>query len=221
MALRLKQQKLQKRLYLHIGTKHLNLIIGDVVNLNDASSEQTIAEELKRSNSNLVVSGKLIITVAHRNDSNRDPRDPTNFSTANSSRLPSATIPSTPTNSGIQLPSNSTPDATTANSTTTGTGTPASRQFSSFEDQLGRLPPGWERRTDNFGRTYYVDHNSRTTTWKRPSNNQSETQRREERETTREAERRHSSTGEHYWWFFFTTSKFNITFFSISCWFRR
>ncbi|OWB70163.1 hypothetical protein B5S33_g4444 [[Candida] boidinii] len=182
------QKKFKKKDQGFLGV--VNIRIGDVVNLNDASSEQTIAEELKRSNSNLVVSGKLIITVAHRNDSNRDPRDPTNFSTANSSRLPSATIPSTPTNSGIQLPSNSTPDATTANSTTTGTGTPASRQFSSFEDQLGRLPPGWERRTDNFGRTYYVDHNSRTTTWKRPSNNQSETQRREERETTREAERR-------------------------------
>ena len=52
-----------------------------------------------------------------------------------------------------------------------------SRQYSSFEDQYGRLPPGWERRTDNFGRTYYVDHNTRTTTWKRPTLNQSEVQR--------------------------------------------
>lgn len=53
----------------------------------------------------------------------------------------------------------------------------SSRQYSSFEDQYGRLPPGWERRTDNFGRTYYVDHNTRTTTWKRPTLNQSEVQR--------------------------------------------
>lgn len=53
----------------------------------------------------------------------------------------------------------------------------ASRQYSSFEDQYGRLPPGWERRTDNFGRTYYVDHNTRTTTWKRPTLDQSEVQR--------------------------------------------
>lgn len=27
----------------------------------------------------------------------------------------------------------------------------------------------WERRVDNRGRVYYVDHNSRTTTWQRPT----------------------------------------------------
>lgn len=32
------------------------------------------------------------------------------------------------------------------------------------------LPPGWEARVDNSsGRTFYVDHNTRTTTWKRPA----------------------------------------------------
>ncbi|XP_028815015.1 NEDD4-like E3 ubiquitin-protein ligase WWP1 [Denticeps clupeoides] len=30
------------------------------------------------------------------------------------------------------------------------------------------LPPGWEQRKDQHGRTYYVDHNTRTTTWERP-----------------------------------------------------
>uniref|UniRef100_A0A803TYV1 HECT-type E3 ubiquitin transferase n=1 Tax=Anolis carolinensis TaxID=28377 RepID=A0A803TYV1_ANOCA len=31
------------------------------------------------------------------------------------------------------------------------------------------LPPGWERRVDDRGRVYYVDHNTRTTTWQRPT----------------------------------------------------
>ena len=31
------------------------------------------------------------------------------------------------------------------------------------------LPPGWEEKTDNLRRTYYVDHNTRTTTWRRPT----------------------------------------------------
>ncbi|XP_006860264.1 PREDICTED: NEDD4-like E3 ubiquitin-protein ligase WWP2 [Chrysochloris asiatica] len=31
------------------------------------------------------------------------------------------------------------------------------------------LPPGWEKRTDPQGRFYYVDHNTRTTTWQRPT----------------------------------------------------
>ncbi|XP_064010620.1 NEDD4-like E3 ubiquitin-protein ligase WWP1 isoform X1 [Pogoniulus pusillus] len=30
------------------------------------------------------------------------------------------------------------------------------------------LPLGWEQRKDPHGRTYYVDHNTRTTTWERP-----------------------------------------------------
>jgi len=30
------------------------------------------------------------------------------------------------------------------------------------------LPPGWEMRFDQYGRRYYVDHNTRSTTWERP-----------------------------------------------------
>lgn len=46
------------------------------------------------------------------------------------------------------------------------------RNFNPHEDQFGPLPPGWERRIDPLGRTYYVDHNTRSTTWNRPSTNQ-------------------------------------------------
>ncbi|XP_053128499.1 E3 ubiquitin-protein ligase NEDD4 isoform X2 [Hemicordylus capensis] len=31
------------------------------------------------------------------------------------------------------------------------------------------LPPGWEVRNDEKGRPYYIDHNSQTTTWKKPA----------------------------------------------------
>uniref|UniRef100_A0AAY4DF38 HECT-type E3 ubiquitin transferase n=1 Tax=Denticeps clupeoides TaxID=299321 RepID=A0AAY4DF38_9TELE len=34
---------------------------------------------------------------------------------------------------------------------------------------LPPLPPGWEEKVDNLGRTYYVNHNNRTTQWKRPN----------------------------------------------------
>ncbi|XP_072471987.1 E3 ubiquitin-protein ligase NEDD4-like isoform X2 [Notamacropus eugenii] len=30
------------------------------------------------------------------------------------------------------------------------------------------LPPGWEEKQDDKGRSYYIDHNSRTTTWMKP-----------------------------------------------------
>ncbi|XP_071766362.1 E3 ubiquitin-protein ligase NEDD4 isoform X1 [Centroberyx gerrardi] len=48
--------------------------------------------------------------------------------------------------------------------------------------QLPALPPGWEERQDNLGRTYYVNHESRTTQWHRPTiqDSEVETQRRQD-----------------------------------------
>ncbi|XP_041430409.1 NEDD4 like E3 ubiquitin protein ligase S homeolog isoform X13 [Xenopus laevis] len=31
------------------------------------------------------------------------------------------------------------------------------------------MPPGWEEKVDNLGRTYYVNHNNKSTQWQRPS----------------------------------------------------
>lgn len=59
----------------------------------------------------------------------------------------------------------------------------AQHNFNPNEDQYGPLPPGWERRIDPLGRTYYVDHNTRTTTWNRPSNSQSANTHTQEGET--------------------------------------
>ncbi|AAW44909.1 hypothetical protein CNBL0210 [Cryptococcus deneoformans B-3501A] len=54
----------------------------------------------------------------------------------------------------------------------TGTSTNVGHEFDSHSDQYGPLPVGWERRIDHLGRQYYVDHNTRTTTWNRPSDNE-------------------------------------------------
>ncbi|XP_051807759.1 NEDD4-like E3 ubiquitin-protein ligase WWP2 isoform X3 [Acanthochromis polyacanthus] len=40
---------------------------------------------------------------------------------------------------------------------------------SSTESATDSLPAGWEKRVDQRGRFYYVDHNTRTTTWQRPT----------------------------------------------------
>ncbi|KAK9879893.1 hypothetical protein WA026_008396 [Henosepilachna vigintioctopunctata] len=37
--------------------------------------------------------------------------------------------------------------------------------------KFGNLPPGWESRKDRYGRIYFVDHNTRRTTWEDPRNN--------------------------------------------------
>ncbi|KAF9227992.1 HECT-domain-containing protein [Gyrodon lividus] len=57
------------------------------------------------------------------------------------------------------------------------------RNFNPNVDQYGALPPGWERRIDPLGRTYYVDHNTRTTTWNRPSPNQAVNNNNQDNET--------------------------------------
>ncbi|XP_028812142.1 E3 ubiquitin-protein ligase NEDD4-like isoform X2 [Denticeps clupeoides] len=49
--------------------------------------------------------------------------------------------------------------------------------------QLPALPPGWEERQDNLGRTYYVNHENRTTQWHRPTvqDSQAEAEQRQHR----------------------------------------
>lgn len=63
------------------------------------------------------------------------------------------------------------PGASSASSTSPGASVQNAqmRNFNPTVDQYGTLPHGWERRIDPLGRTYYVDHNTRTTTWNRPS----------------------------------------------------
>ncbi|CAH6719582.1 E3 ubiquitin-protein ligase Rsp5p [[Candida] jaroonii] len=164
------QKKFKKKDQGFLGV--VNIRIGDVIDLSLPTSEETITRDLKKSNENLAVSGKIIVVISHNSSA------PTNSRTNNSlAPPPSSTL--TNSNSSASL-----------NNSTNGTNGDSNRQYSSFEDQYGRLPPGWERRTDNFGRTYYVDHNSRTTTWQRPNLNQSESERGQQREDTTEAERR-------------------------------
>ena len=67
------------------------------------------------------------------------------------------------------------PTAQAASTGVNASGTGASAGNSNFDphmDHLGSLPEGWERRIDHLGRQYYVDHNTRTTTWNRPSTDQ-------------------------------------------------
>ncbi|XP_035174405.1 NEDD4-like E3 ubiquitin-protein ligase WWP1 isoform X2 [Oxyura jamaicensis] len=53
-----------------------------------------------------------------------------------------------------------------SSSTSSASGEPVRQQPGNVSTEP--LPPGWEQRKDPHGRTYYVDHNTRTTTWERP-----------------------------------------------------
>ena len=117
----------------------------------------------------MVVHGKLILNVSTNVNT---PITGTNAS-ANRASL-TTPVPTDRPSSAISN-TNGTAAASTRESlappqaTTNGAPPRTTTNTSTFEDQQGRLPAGWERRVDNLGRTYYVDHNTRTTTWTRPS----------------------------------------------------
>ena len=83
---------------------------------------------------------------------------------ANGATTPSAVASPSPNANRSSTGANA---ASGAASSSTASGTP--RAAIQMSDDQGPLPPGWEKRTDHLGRTYYVDHNTRTTTWTRPS----------------------------------------------------
>jgi E3 ubiquitin-protein ligase NEDD4 len=106
-----------------------------------------------------------------------DQQQPPQLSTPAGSRPVSTTsLAAVPHISSVVNPATTT-TATLATSTTTPSNPPSGapnsnpqmRNFNPNVDQYGPLPPGWERRIDPLGRTYYVDHNTRSTTWNRPS----------------------------------------------------
>ncbi|OOG01151.1 hypothetical protein ASPCADRAFT_203014 [Aspergillus carbonarius ITEM 5010] len=207
------QKKFKKKDQGFLGV--INVRIGDVIDL-QMGGDEMLTRDLKKSNDNLVVHGKLIINLSTNlsapipNQANGLHRSHAQSSTS-SGLVPQVSSASHPSVS----PSQAEPSATASSaslhpqrvpSTTRPTSTvgpvngapppPANAphgsrtNLSSFEDSQGRLPAGWERREDNLGRTYYVDHNTRTTTWTRPSSNYNEQTQRTQREANMQLERR-------------------------------
>ncbi|KAG0344375.1 hypothetical protein BG004_004534 [Podila humilis] len=138
---------------------------------------------------------------------NRTPSVISAVSSIASSMQRSSLQPSSPMSTS---PSNTNGHAAAASSSTSATPAPApssaaaaaasgttangGRQLTAYEDQHGPLPPNWERRVDQLGRTYYVDHNNRLTTWTRPSMNASTPERAQEVTDQTELERqRHNN----------------------------
>jgi E3 ubiquitin-protein ligase NEDD4 len=174
------QKKFKKKDQGFLGV--INIRIGDVIELANGADDQMLTRDLKKSTDNLVVHGKLIVNLSTNLTT---PTPGPHGAPANSSR-PSLATPSASTLTAGGPSDRPTSSASGANGTQNtprppnGTGGPAvpgtngqapraSSQMSPFEDSQGRLPAGWERREDNLGRTYYVDHNTRTTSWNRPT----------------------------------------------------
>lgn len=85
------------------------------------------------------------------------------------SRPTSSVASSAPPAPGPTAPPQNVVAQTTTTAAQTAQQNAQMRNFNPTVDQYGPLPAGWERRIDPLGRMYYVDHNTRTTTWNRPS----------------------------------------------------
>ncbi|KAI9775844.1 MAG: hypothetical protein M1835_005677 [Candelina submexicana] len=206
------QKKFKKKDQGFLGV--INVRIGDVLDLDVGSADEMLTRDLKKSNDNLVVHGKLIVNLSTNLGAPIAPpqqlastRPP--ISTASTSNLPRVSTPTTPAGpapesfgGAVRPPvstspapprlSNGGPSGTSATTTSVPSTTQPNgqaRNFSSFEDNQGRLPAGWERREDNLGRTYYVDHNTRVTTWNRPSATYNARDQRSQMESNTQVER--------------------------------
>lgn len=172
-----------------------------------------LTRDLKKSNDNLIVHGKLIInlstTLAPPVNQPNTPgpmaqpilglgvASPANGVPPRSpvvSGIPSGEIPTDnppPHSPNHSLGRASLPAGSlTPTIQTNGTSSSTAVDRHAFTDAQGRLPSGWERREDNLGRTYYVDHNNRTTTWTRPSASYNERDQRTQMEANTQMERR-------------------------------
>lgn len=138
-----------------------------------------LTRDLKKANDVVHVQGKLIINISTKlTGPSRNVRPPNGESSSlappsDAQRRDSSSLPPTP-NNATNRPATSNGTAA-AQAAAPPLGAPPSstaahsHNFSPHEDAQGPLPNGWERRVDPLGRTYYVDHNTRTTTWKRPT----------------------------------------------------
>lgn len=206
------QKKFKKKDQGFLGV--INIRVGDVMpELSADADDQMLTRDLKKSTDNLVVHGKLIINLScnlsaparggqassTRPSLGAGPSNLSSLSAPPSDNRPGSSMsgPNGAASSQVNLPHRPSSINSVGGASAPGpnaSGQPRqSNQLSPFEDAQGRLPAGWERREDNLGRTYYVDHNTRTTSWNRPTSNGTQEQRNDREAATQVERQRHQN----------------------------
>ncbi|KAG8677350.1 NEDD4 E3 ubiquitin-protein ligase [Fusarium poae] len=206
------QKKFKKKDQGFLGV--INIRVGDVMpELSADADDQMLTRDLKKSTDNLVVHGKLIINLScnlsapARGGQASTARPSLGTGPSNASNLSAPPLENRPGSSmsgpngagGSQVNLAHRPSSISSVSGASAPGPNASgqtrqtNQLSPFEDAQGRLPAGWERREDNLGRTYYVDHNTRTTSWNRPTATGAQEQRNDREAATQVERQRHQN----------------------------
>ncbi|KAI8808253.1 hypothetical protein BJ742DRAFT_869232 [Cladochytrium replicatum] len=150
----------------------VNQQIGQIFDLGHGGNEMLTLELKRAGNTGEAISGKIMINVstvgctATLGPALGSCSTTTPLSTTGNAETQTEASLVTPAGVAQEIPTTSgTGAASSGSSISSG----ANRQpMTAFEDHIGPLPSGWERRTDHLGRTYFIDHNTRTTTWHRP-----------------------------------------------------
>lgn len=206
------QKKFKKKDQGFLGV--INIRVGDVIpELSPDADDQMLTRDLKKSTDNLVVHGKLIINLScnlsaparggqastARPSLGTGPSNASNLSAPPPENRPGSSTSGPNGADGSQVNLANRPSSINSNGGAGAPGPNASgqtrqtNQLSPFEDAQGRLPAGWERREDNLGRTYYVDHNTRTTSWNRPTATGAQEQRNDREAATQVERQRHQN----------------------------
>ncbi|KAI7860984.1 E3 ubiquitin-protein ligase RSP5 [Circinella umbellata] len=195
------QKKFKKKDQGFLGV--INVQVSNVFDL-DVGGDEMLTLDLNKSNANVSVHGKIILNIStnvnvpirngtntlvpgtHNTSLNGSSTSLSRSTTAQAASSSSAAI-STAAITSEQPPQISVPSSSTAAATNNS----QNALSNSNSDDRSDLPAGWERRVDHLGRPYYVDHNTRTTTWKRPSARTVQ----EQQEVTDMERQRHNARG--------------------------
>ncbi|CAO3673596.1 unnamed protein product [Umbelopsis vinacea] len=176
------QKKFKKKDQGFLGV--VNVQMGNVFDV-AVGGDEMLTLELKKSTGNETVHGKLIVNLS--TNVNAPARNGNNTIMPSNPQL----TPSQPTSSSLSREESSRLSVPSQSNAHTMSSAQTASRTSADEEPL---PAGWERRVDHLGRPYYVDHNSRTTTWHRPVSNSADRSRDRENQTAIERQRHNTRT---------------------------
>ncbi|KAJ2161410.1 hypothetical protein GGF46_001505 [Coemansia sp. RSA 552] len=177
------QRKFKKRGQGFLGV--INVQVSQHINMQTGGSAM-VTQDLRNSNNNDPVQGHLSLEFSAEHVEEDGARQPTSGrSSAGQPALPSrnATPPRAPDGAaaaaaastgegsgpGPAPRSQTGHSAASSNSGEPAPSATAGTSMGNTTESGDALPQGWEQRIDHLGRVYYVDHNSRSTTWRRPT----------------------------------------------------
>ncbi|KAJ2507674.1 hypothetical protein H4217_008737, partial [Coemansia sp. RSA 1939] len=181
------QRKFKKRGQGFLGV--INVQVSQHINV-QAGGDAMVTQDLKNSNNSDPVQGRLVLQFSMEPVRNRDPgrntspqagpvsrsrvSSPSPSGAAASAAAVAGPVAGAAAGGAAGAAAGAASGASTS-AVPTGTtpsppagGPPARTSVRNTTESGDALPQGWEQRIDHLGRVYYVDHNTRTTTWRRP-----------------------------------------------------